>query len=207
MKTIQCDEDKEVRLKITSDYGDIAIIGFGESVLETVRQLTVMPHDESYLIQTRTEMAQLNDKQRRLIIVVTDMTESFARENLLEFLMTLSHQRVCVVMHNTMGASSLVQDIGEHVSILNTSQQEEKNLKMLIQNLYDIVSHKDESLDHLDEDKNYYQLTSDTFFEKGSQCYIYSEINGFSLKDKLQSDALLNQRLGVCRINSSITDN
>ena len=113
----------------------------------------------------------------------------------MEFLIGLSHQKVCVVMHNIIGRSSLVQEIEKRFSFLNTNLQEEKDLKILTKNLYDIVSHKDEFLSHMDEDKNDYQLKSDTFFKKGSQCYIYNETNCLSLKKKLEKDALLKQRL------------
>lgn len=73
MNTARDNEDKKVRLQISNNYGNIAVVGFGESVLETVRQLTIVPCDELYLIHMKPKLTHLKDKQRRLIIVIADM--------------------------------------------------------------------------------------------------------------------------------------
>ena len=193
------DEDKKVRSRILEDYGDIAIVGFGKSILNTVDQITVMSHDEIYSVQTKTEMTKFEEKRRRLIIVIADMNEIFVRENLPEFLRVLSCQKICVVIQNAVENLSLMQEIEGYASILDTKEQEERDMYVLVQRLYDLVSHQNESLTHLDEDKNYYQLTSDTFFEKGSKCYLYSSVNSLSLEDKLQTDTRFKTRLANAR--------
>ena len=195
MKTMSDDEDRKVRSGISEDYGDIAVVGFGKSALNMVDQITVMPHDEIYSVQTTIEEIKLKEKRRRLIIVIADMNEIFVRENLPELLRALSCQKICVVIQNAVENLSLLQEIERYVSILNTNEQEERDMYVLVQRLYDLVSHQNESLTHLDEDKNYYQLTSDTFFEKGSKCYLYSSVNSLSLEDKLQTDTRFKTRL------------
>ena len=193
------DEDKKVRSGISEDYGDIAVVGFGKSALNTVDQITLMPHDEIYSVQTKTEITKFNEKRKRLIIVISDMNEMFARENLSEFIGALSCKKICVVIQNAVKNLSLMQEIERYASVLNTNEQEEREMYVLVQWLYDLVSHQNESLAHLDEDKNYYQLTSDTFFEKGSKCYLYSSVNSLSLEDKLQTDTRFKTRLANAR--------
>ena len=196
MKTMSDDEEKKVRSRISENYGDIAIVGFGKSVLNTVDQITVMPYDEIYSVQTKIEEIKFKEKQRRLIIVITDMNEVFVRENLSEFLRALAYQKICVVLQNAVENPSLMQEIERYASILNTNEQEERDMYVLVQRLYDLVSHQNESLTYLDEDKNYYQLTSDTFFKKGSKCYLYSSL---SLEDKVQTDTRFKTRLASTR--------
>jgi len=199
MSIIKNDEDKKVRSRISNDYGDIAVVGFGKSVSSIVGQITMMVYDESYLIQTKTEMIKLKEKRRRLIILIADLNDIFVRKNILEFLAAQSNQKICVVMQNAVGNSPLMQEIEKRTSLLSTHEQEEKDLCTLVQWLYGLVSHKNESLTYLDEDKNYYQLTSNTLFERGSRCYIYGKTDGLSLEDELQKDTLVKTRLTSAR--------
>lgn len=105
------DEDKKVRLGISKNYGDIAVVSFGKSALNTVDQINVMPHDEIYSVQKKAEMTKFKEKRRRLIIIMFDMNEIFSRENILEFIGALSCKKICVIIQNAVENPSLIQEI------------------------------------------------------------------------------------------------
>jgi len=181
--------DEDGLNQVSENYGIIAVIQFGSSKIKKYLKLT--PNDILLCIEDQNDtervMPKILNLKRRLTIVVADANETFASANLIAFLEQLSDEPICIAPYNTSDTSILVNILQRMYTVFE--------IKDNLQEFYDIVSYKNQYLDHLEQNNIFYQVESKTFFRQKGKCYIYKEEHVSSMIAKAKDKWFIQNRI------------